>query len=493
MSKGIPNYHENFKQHPSRYIEVWNENPWTASWDGYKDTTSTLQAQIQQSLEANEEIRALGNQWSFSPVAATTGTLIETRSLNYRFSLEERKVRTEYRKRRQNLYFVQAGNSIKELNTYLSSRERSLPTSGASNGQTIAGAISTGTHGAAIDFGGMPEFVKAIHTVVGPNRHVWLEPASDPVMQDDDLPEELGAEVVRDDDLFYSALVSFGSFGIIHGILIEVDERYYLHKIRRKCERERVAQLMQDLEFGDSNVPWLRRRPYHFSAIINPFDANHVYVTAMYREASMPEGVESPSLESPHGDDALDVIGGATDFIPIASKFIANRITACKLGRPENVAGTPGQIFGDTRTYGRTASSAIAVSLNDVNAVIDLLLGARGHAPVLIAVRYVTPTRATLGFTRYAPHTAVVEIDGPFSRRVKKMYRRAWKRLRNSNIPHTFHWGKLHGLSEGDVRSAYGTQVDTWITSRKKLLASRKLRDAFANEIVRNLGLNPYS
>jgi FAD/FMN-containing dehydrogenase len=41
----------------------------------------------------------------------------------------------------------------------------SLIASGASNGQTIAGAMSTGTHGSANAVGGIPDYVLALHIV----------------------------------------------------------------------------------------------------------------------------------------------------------------------------------------------------------------------------------------------------------------------------------------------------------------------------------------
>jgi hypothetical protein len=66
---------------------------------------------------------------------------------------------------------------------------------------------------AAPYFGAMQEMVFGLHLVTGPNRHVYLERKSYPVMGPD-FPESIGAEFIRDDVLFNAALVGLGSFGI---------------------------------------------------------------------------------------------------------------------------------------------------------------------------------------------------------------------------------------------------------------------------------------
>src|SRR5215467_4328737 len=103
--------------------------------------------------------------------------------------------------REKNLRFVQCGNSILELHRQLRAQGRRLRSCGASNGQTIAGALSTGTHGAAIDAGSIANYVVGLHIVVSPTRHVWLERKSYPVMTKD-FADALGAEWIRDDSLF---------------------------------------------------------------------------------------------------------------------------------------------------------------------------------------------------------------------------------------------------------------------------------------------------
>ena len=90
----------------------------------------------------------------------------------------------------------------------------------------MCGAISTGTHNAAIAYGSMEDFVRGIHLVV-PGRTVFVQRANDTVVTEDYL-ETIGAdELINDDDLFSAALLGFGSFGIVHGYLIETERLFF--------------------------------------------------------------------------------------------------------------------------------------------------------------------------------------------------------------------------------------------------------------------------
>ena len=134
--------------------------------------------------------------------------------------------------------FAQCGTTVLELNQVLEAKGLALPTSGASNGQTIAGAIATGTHGAANSVGAMQDFVVGLHVIGEDGRHYFIERASRPVVSPS-FVARLGAEVRRDDQLFDAALVSFGSFGLVHAVLLEVVPLYVLERHVRSYDFER--------------------------------------------------------------------------------------------------------------------------------------------------------------------------------------------------------------------------------------------------------------
>ena len=111
---------------------------------------------------------------------------------------------------RPNCVLSSVGNSVAALNDYLFASGLSIKGCGSNNGQTIAGAISTGTHGGAYRFGSMQEMVAGLHLITGPDTHVYVERKSYPVMRPD-FAQSIGADFVQDDILFYAALVGLGA------------------------------------------------------------------------------------------------------------------------------------------------------------------------------------------------------------------------------------------------------------------------------------------
>src|SRR6516164_419100 len=100
-------------------------------------------------------------------------------------------------------------------------------TLGSAGGQTVVGALNTGTHGGDFDRPPIADSVLAIHLVADGGKQYWIEPEMTPTLTDDssltqalsDLGVPMGAadfEIVRDSKLFNAVLVSAGRFGVIY-------------------------------------------------------------------------------------------------------------------------------------------------------------------------------------------------------------------------------------------------------------------------------------
>ena len=179
------NAHETFKQQFDRFYDIGNppEAAQGTRIEKLRATISALQRLVREAVRDNVQLRALGSGWSFSKVAATDGIMLNTTYLNWILPISRASVDPAYPGDRTRLRFAQCGTSIFELNRHLAKKGLSLKTSGASNGQTIAGALSTGTHGSAFDFGAIQDFIVGLHLIVGPSSHVWLQRASYPVVR----------------------------------------------------------------------------------------------------------------------------------------------------------------------------------------------------------------------------------------------------------------------------------------------------------------------
>ena len=153
----------------------------------YKRATENLKWVIGQAIEKSVNLRAIGSNWSFSTVAMCSGGIVQTKGLDLIFSANETLFSPSYLQRGKtprDLIFVECGSQIARLNRALEIDRppaRCIQASGGSNGQTIAGCISTGTHGAALYTGAVHDSVVGIHLITGPDTHVWLERDSYPV------------------------------------------------------------------------------------------------------------------------------------------------------------------------------------------------------------------------------------------------------------------------------------------------------------------------
>jgi FAD/FMN-containing dehydrogenase len=486
------NRHMTYTQPLLALYDVWNPLG-GRPLERYNATTRALQGLLDEAVRDRVRLRALGGGWSLSRAPATDGRLVNTKPLNLFFRLAPRMVDARYAGDPTALRFVQCGNSIVELNERFRRQGRSLKTSGASNGQTIAGALSTGTHGSAIDVGAIHDTVVGLHLIVGPRRHVWLERASQPVASDE-FVRQLGAEPVRDDALFDAALVSFGSFGIIHGVMLETDELFLLKLYRRRMPLDgALRKTLDTLDFSGIALPGGAERPYHFQVVVNPFAPRaEAHVVTIYRRPFRPNyhrPRSDPEGLGP-GDDAAAFIGLVTDVAPPAIPFAVNQVLARAYRDINGVEGTLGEIFTNTSLRGRSASTAMGLPVSRATEALDLVLSINREAgpfPVLTAFRYVKGTRATLGWTRFEP-TCVFELDGPLSERTLSLYRRVWAGFRARGIPHTFHWGKQLGLDADAVRRLYGDAVDQWLAARDRLLDAESRR-VFSNRFLEELGL----
>jgi len=487
------NKHQNFTQRIERLYDVWN--PTSADLlSGMKATVATLQSLIGEAVREGARLRALGSGWSFSRVAVTDGRLVNTAPLNVVFRISSTSVSHDYAGEQERLLFVQCGTSLAELNQYLATRQQSLTTSGASNGQTIVGAMSTGTHGSAIDVGAIQDHIVGLHLIVGPARQIWLERRSYPVVSDA-FVQQISAELIRDDTLFNAALVSFGSFGFIHAVMIETVPIFLLEAHRQRMPLDsKLRRAIDTLDFSELPLPHGSERPYYFDVIINPHDLqNGVFVRTMYKRPYTQDhrrDADDDFVQLRPGDDLLAVLGVLSDALPELIPGVMNALSESRLKEFSNKVGTLGEIFDNTSTRGKAAGAAMGVPLSFASKALDTVLAvheAEGPFAGVFALRFVKRSQAALAFTRFDP-TCVVDLDGVFSKRSTGFFRRVWTTFAEAHIPYTVHWGKINNLDAAQVRRMYESAVDQWLASRRTLLdeASRRV---FANSFLEHLDL----
>ena len=489
-----PNPHV-IERRVSDIIDVWNGEPSRPSVAGYNAVTKGFQAQLQAALSLGLPIRPMGGGWSYSRVLETDGLLFNTRPLTYTFNVLQTQVHDRFEGRAERLLFCQCGTTVNDVSRILTARGLSLPTTGAADRQTIVGAFSTGTHGSAIDIGSMQDFVVALHVIVSPERTVWLERASRPVVGDA-YAEAFGVapkDILRDDELFDAAVLSFGSFGIIHGAMVEARPIFHLSASRTVIPLdERLWRAIEHLDFSEAQLPRPGERPFHFALVVNPNNIDDgVYATVMYEDEVAPPGATPASSESSVGATTLELIGEIMTLLPPFTSVIQGYLLRRLYPEYENVYGTHAEIFSVVTARGKGTSVGMGIPMDRVkeglNIVVDTV--ATYPAPIVVQLRFVPSSPATLAFTRYKPSTCILEIDGPRGSRVNTILERIWDAFEAAGIPHTFHWGKVNRLDRNRTRRIYGDAVDRWRNARHRLLPTKELRALFSNSFVEDLGL----
>jgi len=341
--------------------------------------------------------------------------------------------------------------------------------------------------------------------------------------------------LVQDDALFNAALVGFGSFGLIHGLLIETEPVYLLERFVKHYHFEEVEQALYTLNMSGLGLPKGDMLPFHFEAVLNPYGNKHgksAFVRVFYKEAFQTPKKTSEFVDYPkrvndviegmgiHFDNAtidlaVDDSTAGTAVGHAAVGVAANESTA-KIGDtgwflqvalnssfPQTAPGLlefsfPGdQFHGSTSTneYSpyplSTASIEMGFPLNRVKDAVKLIVEVTNvnRFPTPLALRYVKSSSAMLAFTRYAPITVTMEMPGIDYGPSRKGYQAIFNALALSGIPHTYHWGQGLPLNSDWVSKSYGADtIKSWKRLRLELLGAQGSR-IFSNGLLETIGL----
>jgi hypothetical protein len=127
---------------------------------------------------------------------------------------------------------VEAGIKIKQLFRDLGECGLDLPTSGAGGGQSVAGALSTGSHGADFRVPVLVDWIRAAHVVSSAGREFWITSAGSPFggsAAHNDICAD--AQFIADDSALDAVRVGIGRFGVVYSLVLEVLPAYGLLEV----------------------------------------------------------------------------------------------------------------------------------------------------------------------------------------------------------------------------------------------------------------------
>ena len=171
---------------------------------------------VEKSGRKGDLIRVAGSGHSFTPLVETDDILI---SLDKVKGIEEVDAS-------RGLVTVRAGTKLKQLGKALFKHGLAMENLGDIDEQSIAGAISTGTHGTGINFGNLSTQVEGLTLVTG-------------------VGDVLKCSASNRASLFKAAQVSLGVLGIMSKLTLRVEPSYRLHY---QARRELLSDCLNNLE-----------------------------------------------------------------------------------------------------------------------------------------------------------------------------------------------------------------------------------------------------
>jgi L-gulono-1,4-lactone dehydrogenase len=265
---------------------------------------------IGRAVAAGRKVGVAGSGHSFTEAAKTDGTMVDVRSLSGVTDADPA----------SGLVRVGAGTVLVELNEELHRLGLAMENLGDIDRQTIAGAISTGTHGTGAKLANISAQVEALELVLADGSVRELSAGAHP-------------------DLLRAARVGIGALGAITAVTLRCVPAFTLHRVDTRRPREEVFDAFQ--EGADSNE--------HFELFTFPY-ADSVLVLERNRTDGppRPRGRAAAYLNDIVLENwALEAISAAGKVAPRAIPSLAR--LAARLASGSRATDRSDRIFANER------------------------------------------------------------------------------------------------------------------------------------------------
>jgi FAD-linked oxidoreductase len=179
---------------------------------------------VRRAAARGERVKAVGSGHSFTGVALTDGCLVAFDRYSHIVSSDASK----------GTVTVQAGMPLHRLNVELRARGLALENLGDIAYQTIAGAISTGTHGTGRSLGGLATQVTGLRLISGDGSLIDCSAETEPAV-------------------FHAARVGLGALGMISTVTLRCPPAFNLHAIEAPMPVDTVLNSLDELLAGNDH------------------------------------------------------------------------------------------------------------------------------------------------------------------------------------------------------------------------------------------------
>jgi FAD-linked oxidoreductase len=413
-------------------------------------STSEIAEVVTKAVAEGRKLRPWGSGHSFTPIAVADSDAIDLTAWT---GIASADVAT-------GLVTVRSGTTLKTLNTELDKLGLAMTNLGDIDAQTVAGAISTGTHGTGAKLGGLATQVAALELVLADGSVVSCSADQRP-------------------DLFAAARVGLGALGVVATVTLQCEPSFTLFAQERPEPLEQVLEGFD--EFAATND--------HFEFYWFPYGSNAL----VKRNNRLPVDVERRPLSK------------ARQYLDYEIMENVAFGGFCRIGR-----AIPGMV----RPLGRLASSVLSAreysdlshrvfvthravrfvesefavpreSLHDVLAELRALVPKLENPvmfPVEVRVAAADDIWLSTANGRDSAYIAIHQFVGmPY-----REYFAAFAAIAGQ-VGGRPHWGKMHDLDAEILRGRY-PRFDDFLRVRKEVDPAGLFTNAYLDQVLGPIG-----
>jgi L-gulonolactone oxidase len=387
---------------------------------------------------AGRRMKVPGSGHSFTESALTDDTMIRIEALDGILDVD----------RDAGLFKVEAGIVLAALNEALDAHGMALPNLGDIDRQTLAGAISTGTHGTGAELRNISAQVEAMELVTADGQIRELTAA--------DTPAELAA-----------ARVGIGALGAIYSVTLRTCPAFVLHRVDEPRPLDEVLGGFHDLAAAND----------HFEFFVFPYTETALTLKRNRTErgpaprSRLSRFVSDTVLENTVGDLALRFGRRFPSLIPRLTGLAARVMTqAEQRDRSYRLFANERRIRFTEMEYALPRDAGPEA----LTRVLSWIRENRYPVAMPIECRVVAPDDALISPSHERPSTYIAVHQyrgmefGPYFEAIEQIFGEYGGRP---------HWGKRHTLSAGDLAGRY-PRFGGFLAVRDRLDPGR----AFAND-----------
>jgi FAD-linked oxidoreductase len=401
-----------------------------------------LAALVARASEQGQKVKAVGSGHSFTSAAATNGRMIRLENLNGILHVDRATCQVT----------VGAGTRLSELNTLLDAEGLALANLGDIAYQTVAGAISTSTHGTGKALTGLAGQVVAMKLVNGHGEIIECSQSVNP-------------------HIFDVARVSVGALGVITEYTLQAVPSFRLRALEQPMRLDEVLENAHDLASTNDHFEffWI---PHTKWALTKRNNRTEDELQPLPRVKGW---IEKTFMEN-YAFGAVCRIGRARpSLIPRLATALPSSGSREYVDQSFKIFASP-RIVRFYEMEHALPVEALVPALKEIRAMVDRK-GYLLNFPVEVRFTKGDDVPLSTAYGRDSAYIAVHVYKGmecqPFFRDVEDILRAYDARP---------HWGKMH-YREADELSKLYPRWDEFITLRNQLDPQRTFSNAYSDTV----------